>query len=50
MACGESHSIVLTLDGKLWVSGSNEKYQLGINEEKDYVAWNFEEIKTLKGI
>ena len=30
VSCGDSHTLALTLDGRLWATGSNEKFQLGI--------------------
>jgi alpha-tubulin suppressor-like RCC1 family protein len=34
VALGDTHSLILTADGNLMTTGSNDKYQLGLNPEK----------------
>ncbi len=32
VACGEQHTMILSIDRKVFVSGSNKKFQLGLPE------------------
>jgi alpha-tubulin suppressor-like RCC1 family protein len=46
LALGDTHSLIVTKSGRLLTSGSNHKYQLGLNpQERTLVIFNFKAIE-----
>ena len=49
VALGDTHSLVLSLNGHLLTCGSNDKYQLGINpDQRDLKIFSFTQVSQFK--
>ena len=49
VALGDTHSLVLSLNGHLLTCGSNDKYQLGINpDQRDLKIFTFTQVSQFK--
>ena len=49
VALGDTHSLIITEDGKLMSTGANDKYQLGMDPEKrNLKLFNFSKLTKFK--
>ena len=49
IALGDTHSLILTCNGKIYASGANDKYQLGLDPEKRQLKlFSFKKLANFK--